>query len=567
MAMAAEERFSRIKHDARLPTQAFKFCLRQAGLHPGEIDAIAYYERPQEKLSRQLFQAEMLLNKGDLSWLDAERPFWKIREHWGFEGKILSFPHHLSHAASSFYFSGFQEAACLVVDGVGEWDTTTYSAGNASGLKVFERVSFPHSLGLFYATITAFLGFRVNNGEYKVMGLAPYGRPRYVNAMRTLVESEPGPGFRLNMRYFDYVSGQQMFTKEMETLFGRGPRQSHEPLTAFHHDIACSLQVVMEAILLEKVEYLHRKTGLDHLCLAGGVALNCVANGRIRRESPFKDVFIQPAAGDDGGCLGAAALAHQALSEDSMPLKRLQHAFYGPSYSQGTFKRLLADTSLNSEDYTGRLNALLERVVAALLEYKVIGWFDGAMEMGPRALGSRSILANPMDSQIREKLNEKVKKREGFRPFAPSVLARMAEAHFDLSQASPFMLETCQVQSKLDLPGITHVNGSARPQTVDPADAPRYAALLEAFYQASGCPMLVNTSFNVRGEPIVCTPQDALVCAARANLDLLVLGDLVIDMQQVPRDWAQLANYLPVIRQQGDAQAGKTAAQNLYTFV
>lgn len=567
LAMAAEERFSRMKHDARLPTHAFHYCLREGGLHPGDIDCIAYYEQPRAKLSRQLSQAVSLRRDEDLGWLDSRQPLLALRDAWGYCGEIRCFPHHLSHAASSFYFSGFEEAAFLVVDGVGEWDTTSYGTGNLDGLDIFDRVRFPHSLGLFYAALTAFLGFRVNNGEYKVMGLAPYGKPRYLKQMRSMLHTESGGGFTLDMRYFDYVDGNRMFSPAMEALLGGQARKSHQPLTSFHHDVACSLQAVLEEVLLEKVGYLHQRTQADFLCLAGGVALNCVANGRIRREGAFKDVFVQPAAGDDGGCLGAAALAADQLSGKGLAPKRLTHTFFGPAYSRRECLAMLAGTGLPFVDFAGKEADLLEKVVAGLLRFEIVGWFHGRMEMGPRALGSRSILANPMDPQIRERLNARVKKREGFRPFAPSVLASEAVNHFDLATPSPFMLETCQVRSPLDLPGITHVNGSARPQTVDRETAPRFAALLQHFHGASGCPLLVNTSFNLRGEPIVCDPEDALICAVRANLDLLVLGDLLVEIKKLPRDWEVLAEYMPGLVKQPPSPRDQSLVDNLYSFV
>lgn len=562
--MAAEERFSRKKHDSGLPTQAFRNCLKQAGIHPGQIDCIAYYELPEKKLARQLSQGLAFRQANELSWFDCRLPLHLIRECWGYSGRLICYPHHLSHAASSFYFSGLQDAAVLVVDGVGEWDTLSYGKGSGAGLEIFEAVRFPHSLGLWYAAITAYLGFRVNNGEYKVMGLAPYGEPRYLAQMRDMVRSLDGPGLELNMAYFDYVSGSSMFSEEMERRLGQPARRSHEEVTGFHCDVAKSLQVHLEDILMEKAGYLHRQVGSKNLCLAGGVALNCVANGKLHREGPFENVFVQPAAGDDGGCLGAAALAQVTISGEPPGPRPMNHVFWGPGYSNRSLKRLLDATGCAYEDFQDREADLEARMAAALESFKIIGWFHGRMEMGPRALGSRSILANPMDPEIRDRLNAMVKKRESFRPFAPSVLETQSHHHFQLNYPSRFMLETCQVRSSLDLPGITHVDGSARPQTVTSEASPRFAALIAGFHRKTGCPLLVNTSFNLRGEPIVCTPQDALRCAIRANIDFLVLGDFVLELGRTPQSWSKLADYWPG----PDRHLERTGENHhLYTFV
>lgn len=567
VAMAAEERFTRLKHDHRLPTHAFEYCLEKAGIHPGEIDCIAYYELPKQKLARQLFQAKSLLGQGDLSWLDAGQPLKAIRNHWGYDGNIRTYPHHMSHAASSFLLSGFEEAAVLVVDGVGEWATTSYGYGQHQTVVLDESVDFPHSIGLWYAAITAYLGFRVNNGEYKVMGLAPYGKPRYLKEMQQLLQTTPGPGFRLDMTYFDYVHGKRMFSQALVNLLGHPARKSSEPIEMFHKDVARSLQVHLEQVLLEKARYLHTKTGSESLCMAGGVALNCVANGKILRQLPFKRLFVQPAAGDDGGCIGAAALAHRDLNGGQAKVEPQTHVFFGPSWSNQHLKKILDDLHGDFEDYQGREEALAHRVAKALAEHKVVGLFHGAMEFGPRALGSRSILANPMDPTIRQKLNQLVKKREGFRPFAPSVLQAQASRHFDLDHSSPYMLETCQVRSNIDLPGITHVDGSARPQTVSKATSPRFHSIIQAFYEQTACPMVVNTSFNLRGEPIVCSPHHALRCAVLANLDFLVLGDFLLDLKQQPKLWETWASFDPQAKQLFRDVSGDALVQNLYSFV
>ncbi|HKI06416.1 MAG TPA: carbamoyltransferase N-terminal domain-containing protein [Thermoanaerobaculia bacterium] len=566
VAAAEEERFSRVKHDPRLPVSAFRWCLKRGGIGIMDVDAVAYYEDPVKKLGRQLWAGVPAGAAPGLAWLDPGGPERAIREGLGFEGPILTFDHHLSHAASAFFFSGFPEAALLTVDGVGEWATTTYGRGHGGAVELFEEVEFPHSLGLLYSTLTSYLGFEVNDGEYKVMGLAPYGEPRYLAEMRRLVSPGLEGKYRLDLRYFDFVRGRRMYSEALPRLFGAPPRQREAEITQLHQDVARSLQAVLEEILLGKVLYLHARTGLSDLCMAGGVALNVVANGRILREGPFERLFVQPAAGDSGGCLGAAALAHVKLTGER-PGGPLPHVYLGPSWRPDEIAGLLAATGLPAHDFRGREAELLEAVVDRLEAGKVVGWFHGALELGPRALGARSLLADPRDPGMRDRLNRLVKKREAFRPFAPSVLAAHAAEHFDLDHSSPFMLETCQVTSPLGLPAITHVDGSARPQTVDPAVAPRYAALLEAFRRRTGCPMLVNTSFNVRGEPIVGSPVDALFSLGSSGVDALVLEDFLIDREMLPASWAEL---IPAWRERarsGFARGRSAVSEDLYTFV
>lgn len=567
VAAAEEERFSRVKHDPRLPVSAFQFCLERAGLGILDIDCVAYYESPVKKLSRQLWAGAPEGAPSELPWLDPGYPERAIREGLGWEGPIRVYEHHLSHAASAFFYSGFPEAALLTVDGVGEWATTTYGRGTGASIELFEEVEFPHSLGLLYSTLTAYLGFEVNDGEYKVMGLAPYGEPRFVEEIRKLVLPGEGGQYRLDLRYFDFLRGRRMYSDALVRLFGKLPREREAEIAPFHQDVARSLQVVLEEILLEKTRYLHEKTGARDLCMAGGVALNVVANGRILREGPFERLFVQPAAGDSGGCLGAAALAHAELTGARPATGPLHHVYLGPSWNADEVAGLLAATGLPALDFRGREADLLEAVVDRLARGEVVGWFHGAMEFGPRALGARSLLADPRDPGMRDRLNRLVKKREAFRPFAPSVLAAHAGEHFDLDHPSPFMLETCRVTSPLDLPAVTHVDGSARPQTVDPEISPRYAALLEAFRQRTGCPILVNTSFNVRGEPIVRSPVDALFCLGSSGIDGLVLEDFVIDRAMFPANWSDL---LPAWRERQRspfAQGRNAISEDLYTFV
>ncbi|HEX3527995.1 MAG TPA: carbamoyltransferase N-terminal domain-containing protein [Thermoanaerobaculia bacterium] len=567
VAAAEEERFSRVKHDSRLPVSAFRFCLEAGGIGVTEVDCVAYYEVPILKLTRQLWSGIPMDGVPDPG-----RPERMIREMLGWEGPVLCFEHHASHAASAFFGSGFPEAAVLTVDGVGEWATTTYGAGRGAALERIAEVEFPHSLGLLYSAITSWLGFAVNDGEYKVMGLAPYGAPRFLDAMRRLVQSGPGERFRLDLQYFDFIRGRQMFSPRLSELLGAPPRQRGDGITQLHMDVARSVQVVLEEILLEKVDWLHRQTGLSDLCMAGGVALNVVANGRILREGPFERLFVQPAAGDSGGCLGAAALAHAAMTGERPGLstdgEAMRHAFLGPRWSPEAVAALVAATGLPAVDFRNRTAELLEAVVDRLTRGEVVGWFHGALEMGPRALGARSLLADPRDPGMRDRLNRLVKKREAFRPFAPSVLADHAAEHFALDHPSPFMLETCAVTSPLALPAITHVDGSARPQTVDPAVAPRYAALLAAFERRTGCPLLVNTSFNVAGEPIVASPVDALLSlgmSGASGIDALVLEDFLLDRADLPDGWGErLAAWTVPQRSTGPRSA---ISEELYTFV
>ena len=571
VAAASEERFTRVKFDPRMPISAFRYCLREAGLDIHEIDVLAYYEKPQIKWERQIWAetkpSGATNNPRQREPPAADKPEFLIRHNLGYEGPILYFDHHRSHAASSYFYSGFEQAAVLTVDGVGEWATTTYGRGSGDLLELFEEVRFPHSLGLFYATLTAYLGFRVNDGEYKVMGLAPYGKPRFTASLRHLIQAGPGGGFTLDMTYFDFLRGERMFSEELARLLGAPSRQPGSELTAFHYDLARSLQVVVEEVLLQKVTYLHERVAAENLCMAGGVALNCVANGRILREGPFKRLFIQPAAGDAGSALGAAALAHIQLTGKRPRREPLRQVFLGPSFGADEIGNLLAQTDIRPLDFRADTTGLLQAVAERLAQCKVVGWFQGRMEFGPRALGARSILANPLDPGIRDRLNHMVKKRESFRPFAPSVLANRAAEHFQLLGESPFMLLTCQVTSALILPGITHVDGSARPQTVDPAQNPRYAALLAVFHQLTGCPILVNTSFNTAGEPIVCSPLDALLCMTEAGLDTLVLEDFIIDRQMIPPGWQDWLPYWRRRQTSPFATSRSPISETLYTFV
>jgi carbamoyltransferase len=548
IAAAEEERFSRLKHDPGLPWQAFRFCLEQGGLRLSEVDCVAYYENPRKKLSRQIWmalhpEASDASRRKVLARLPetVERAEREIRRQLGYAGRLEIFDHHQSHAASSFFFSGFAEAAVLTVDGVGEWTTTAFGRADGATLEIFEEVEFPHSLGLLYSALTAYLGFEVNEGEYKVMGLAPYGEARYAEQVRALLTRQEDGQYRLNLEYFDFLRRDRMYSDRLVELFGEPPRPAESALLAFHQDVARSVQLVLEEVLLEKVTYLHGRVPSRRLCMAGGVALNCVANRRILADGPFAELFVQPAASDAGGCLGAAALAHVRLTGERPAQDRLTHMYWGPAAPVDEVAALLAATSLAAHDFRGRPEELLAATVDRLAAGRVVGWFQGRMEFGPRSLGARSILADPRDAGMRDRINALVKMRESFRPFAPAVLADKAGEHFAIDHPSPFMLETCQVTSPLALPAITHVDRSARLQTVDAESSPRFAALLARFGERTGCPVLLNTSFNLRGEPIVCTPEDALLCFTRSGIDSLVLEDFLIDREALPPFWGELA--------------------------
>jgi carbamoyltransferase len=541
VAAAQEERFTRIKHDPSMPKAAFRYCLAEAGLTIADIDAVAYYEDPVKKLDRQLWMGLPDLPQASpqaLFRLDAMRPEREIRELLGFEGEIPYVDHHEAHAASAYYFSGFPDAAILTVDAVGEWATTTLGRGDGARLELLEEVSFPDSIGLLYSTLTAYLGFDVNDAEYKVLGLAPYGEPTMVAKIRSLIAESDGARFRLAPEYFDFGGGR-MYTQKLCDLFGRPARKPESELDAFAKDMACSVQVVLEDLLLAIVAHLHARVPSANLCLAGGVALNCVAVERIVREGPFAHVFVQPAASDAGGALGAAALAHVRLTERHPGLDRIPHVFLGPSFSCDEVARLFGPSAAKVEDFRGREPDLIDAAADRLAAGQAIGWFQGRMEFGPRALGNRSIVADPRVEGMRDRINRLVKKREAFRPFAPAVLAERAAEHFDLDHPAPFMVETCRVRSPLELPAITHVDGSARVQTVEAGANPRFHRLLQAFERRTGCPVLLNTSFNLRGEPIVCTPADALQCFIRSDLDCLVVEDFLLDRAGLPECWLE----------------------------
>jgi carbamoyltransferase len=563
VAAAQEERFSRRKHDHRVPLNALQYCIEEAGLSITDIDCVAFYENPFKKLERQVWTQLHQIRQGGLGELnrfDAVRPLRELSDRFGYAGRVLYFDHHLSHAASAFYFSGLADAAVLTVDGVGEWATASYGRGEGSKLSLLQAIGFPDSLGLLYSTVTSYLGFAVNDGEYKVMGLAPYGKPRFIGRMRRLGRLTSRGEFELDLQFFDFSGAGRMYTERFCSLFGRRARMPESELDDFHSDVARSLQDFLEECLLSMCRHLKERVDSSNLCLAGGVALNCVANSRMLREGPFERLFVQPAAGDAGGCLGAAALAHVQLTGNAPARERLAHAFYGPGPKPGEVASLLLDTDAEAQDFRGREAELLEATVDRLVEGRIIGWFQGRMEFGPRALGGRSILADPRRPEMRDLINARVKQRESFRPFAPAALADHVAEHFDLDHASPFMLETCRVVSPLQLPAITHVDGSARLQTVDVESNRRFALLLRAFHARTGCPILLNTSFNMRGQPVVCTALDALVCFLQSRLDCLVLEDFLIDSTAVPQSWFDWYGHL-------EQDADRMISETVYTFL
>ena len=553
IAAAQEERFTRKKHDPGFPKKAIAYCLEEGGIKTSDIDIVAFYDKPFLKFERLLETYVAYAPVGLPSFLKA-MPLWLKQKLWipdliakelDFDGEMLFAEHHESHAASAFYPSPYERAAIITTDGVGEWATTSYGVGKGKDMTLLSEIHFPHSLGLLYSAFTYFCGFKVNSGEYKLMGLAPYGEPVYVDKIRNqLIDIKDDGSFRLNMDYFPYPAGLTMTGGRFARLF-EGPRRTPEsPLSKREMDMARSVQLVIEQVLMNMVEHVYRDTEEKHLCLAGGVALNCVANGKILREGPFEHIWIQPAAGDAGGALGAAMLAwHRYKGEDRSvnPSDAMQGSYLGPEFSDEAIRAFLSENEIPHE-HVG-YGDLPARVAEVLADEKVVGWFQGRMEFGPRALGARSILADPRGREVQRTVNLKIKFRESFRPFAPSVLAERVNDYFELDTPSPYMLivdrvKDAQIEGEglnrlqhIDstIPAVTHVDGSARIQTVHEETNPLFWRLLNAFEALTGCAVLVNTSFNVRGEPIVCTPEDAFQCFRRTHMDVLVLGPYVIE--------------------------------------
>lgn len=563
VAAAQEERFTRIKHDPAFPQNAIMFCLKKANIDISQVDYISFYDKPFLKFERILETYLAYAPKGLASFIKAMPPWIKqklwiksyIKETLNFEGDVFFPEHHQSHGASAFYPSPFNEAAFLTIDGVGEWATTTYGVGKGNELNMLSELNFPHSLGLLYSAFTYYTGFKVNSGEYKVMGLAPYGEPKYKDIIYdNLIDVKGDGSFRLNMEYFDFPAGLTMTNKKFNKLFDSPPRKSETEITQREMDLARSVQEVTEEIVLKIAKHVRSETGMKKLCLAGGVALNCVANGVLHKENLFDDIWVQPASGDAGGALGSALYCYYALlgnnRNDIAKMDRQKGSYLGPKYSEKEVKNYLDDVgaeyevSLNEDDMFSKVSSLLDN-------QKVVGWFQGSMEYGPRSLGARSIIGDPRSSTMQETMNLKIKFRESFRPFAPAVLSEKVSDYFDFEGESPYMLMVAPIKesrrkkmssddeqlfgveklnvSRSDLPAITHVDYSARLQTVHEETNEKFYKLLKSFDELTGCPVLINTSFNVRGEPIVCTPQDAYRCFMRTHMDYLVIGNIVID--------------------------------------
>jgi carbamoyltransferase len=569
VAAAQEERFTRVKHDHEFPTNAIDFCLAQAGLRPEQIDYVGFYDKPLLKFERLLETYLSYAPVGFASFAKA-MPLWlkqklflprEIRKGLKkqYKRRVVFVEHHESHAASAFFPSPFDEAAVVTLDGVGEWAAATIGQGKGNRVELLQEQRFPHSLGLLYSAFTYFCGFKVNSGEYKLMGLAPYGEPRYADLILSkLIDLKPDGSFRLDMSYFTFAAGLRMTGDKFAALFAGPAREPESPLTQREMDIAASIQKVTEEIMLRTVRHAHALTGSKNLCLAGGVALNCVGNGRISREGPFENVWVQPAAGDAGGALGVALFIWNQLLDNprtASPGDTQRGSRLGPGYTDAQVRTELTALGAKFAEPPDE-DALVNAVATHLIDQKVVGWFQGRMEFGPRALGGRSILGDARSREMQSLINLKTKFREGFRPFAPIVLHDRAHEYFEMNkgQESPYMLLVAPVRAEhrvpadtnatgLDklkvprstLPAITHVDCSARVQTVDPARNPTLHALMTEFDKRTGCPVLINTSFNVRSEPIVCTPTDAYKCFMASNIDVLVIERCVLRKEDQPR--------------------------------
>jgi len=571
IAAAQEERFTRKRHDANFPKYAIEYCLQEAGIKVSDLDYVGFYDKPFIKFERILETYLSIAPSGMKQFLSAI-PIWlkdkiwtreNIRKHLDYSGPVLFSEHHESHAASAFYPSPFEEAAVLTMDGVGEWATTSIGVGKGNQLDLLEELSFPHSLGLLYSAFTYYLGFKVNSGEYKVMGLAPYGEPKYVDLIRdNLIDLKEDGSFRMDMQYFNFLGGLTMINSKFADLMGSPARTAETKLAQREMDIAASLQVVTEEVMLKMSHHVRKLTGMKALCLAGGVALNCVGNGKILREKVFDKLWIQPAAGDAGGAAGVAlCIWHKVLKNERKVVNgkdSMKGSYLGPKYDSDTIKEYLDKNSFPYKQYDNDED-LIKTIVGYLKEEKVAGWFQGRMEFGPRSLGGRSIIGDPRSPKMQSIMNLKIKFRESFRPFAPSVQEEKVSEWFEMDSESPYMLLVAPIrkdkrialteeQKKLfgidllnvprsQLPSITHVDYSARVQTVGPNNNPRFYNLLKEFGLETDCPVLINTSFNVRGEPIVCTPEQAYLCFMRTEMDFLVLENMILlKPEQTPLD-------------------------------
>ena len=575
VAAAQEERFTRKRHDDGFPRISAEYCLKEARINIAQVEHVVFYDKPILKFDRLI---ETYLGYVPRGWISFRKaiPLWLskklhlpkiIKKELGWKGKVLFTEHHESHAASAFFPSPFEEAAIICFDGVGEWATTTWGVRKGNRVEIKQQISFPHSLGLLYSAFTYYTGFKINSGEYKVMGLAPYGKPKYVELiMNKLIDLKEDGSFRMNMNYFNYCQGLTMTNGKFNKLFGGPPRKPEEKITQREMDIAASVQKVTEEIMLRIGRYVYEQTGQKNLCMAGGVALNCVGNGRLLREGPFEDIWVQPSAGDAGGALGAAlTIWHHYLDkprEVNGKEDKQYGSYLGPHFTKDEIKKFLDENDYAYREYMEE--DICEEVAKRLEMGEVIGWFQGSMEFGPRALGMRSIIGDARNSEMQMKMNLKIKYRESFRPFAPSVLLENVSEWFEHDKESPYMLMVAPVKEEIripmtdkqknffgidklniprsDIPAITHVDYSARIQTVDGRYNQRYYKLIKRFYENTGCPVIVNTSFNVRGEPIVCTPEDAYRCFMRTEMDTLVLEDYVLLKKEQP-EWKEMKDW------------------------
>lgn len=581
IAAAQEERFTRKKHDDRFPESAINYCLDEAGITLADIDFVAFYDKPFLKFERLLETYLAFAPHGFRSfrmaipiWLKEKlfqkdllsKKFKAFDANFDWQNKLLFSEHHQSHAASAFFPSPFEKAVVLTMDGVGEWATTSVAIGDGADLKMVREIHFPHSIGLLYSALTYYTGFKVNSGEYKVMGLAPYGEPTFKDLiMEKIIDVKEDGSFRLDQRYFDYCTGLTMTNKKFDALFGGPPRREGEMLTQRHMDLAASVQAVTEEVVLRLTRALAKEFDIDNLCLAGGVALNCVANGKVLRDGAFKNVWVQPAAGDAGGALGAALNAYHLYQQQPRVLSDgmdgMKGSYLGPSYPTDDVEARLKAAGARFSTLDDE--SMIADTADALADGKAVGWFQGRMEFGPRALGARSIIADPRSADMQKTLNLRVKYRESFRPFAPSVLREDVADWFEINADSPYMLMVAPVDEgkrrqmteaedalfgidklnvpRSDIPAVTHVDYSARIQTVHAETNPCYHALISAFKQRTGCPVLVNTSFNVRGEPIVCTPEDAFRCFMGSEIEVLVVGNCYLKKED--QDPALILDY------------------------
>lgn len=537
VAAASEERFTRKKHDPDFPKNAISFCLERENISVDDLDYIGFYDKPIIKFERILTSYLTYFPRGFFSFIKS-MPVWLHQKMWvpsvirnelDYKGKIIFAEHHVSHAASTFFASPFEKAAILTVDGVGEWATATSGMGEGNSIRLFTEIKFPHSLGLLYTAFTYYLGFKVNSAEYKVMGLAPYGRPIYADKIKEhLFHIKDDGSFQMDMKYFSYPYGLKMTNMKFSKLFGFEPRHPESKVEEHHFHLASSVQKVTEETMLKMCTSLYDKTKLDCLCLAGGVALNCVANGKILRETPFKEIYIQPAAGDAGGAFGVASYIYFTLLGQEKNGLPMPDAYLGPSFGDEEIQRYL--DSVGATYVRLDRGNLLDKVAGLIDEQHVIGWFQGRMEFGPRALGARSILADARNPENKDVVNLKIKFRESFRPFAPTILEEDCSEYFEIDRASPFMLLVAQVrEDRRVIPSVTHVDGSARIQSVNRNTNPLYYDLIHRFKELTGCPVIINTSFNVRGEPIVCTPEDGFRCFMRTHMDYLAIGPFLLD--------------------------------------